>query len=180
MATETSAKISLEAFSKLAHISKRKAKWLLENGYIPCVDTGKQTHRFVISMKDANKFLSSPAPKYPIGSFSSKAAPEQGINPIAQINPSDFKRFLILWWSCQPDALKVTEIASLTGYTCPTIRQWLNSGKIKYIATPDERFVPKHRLINFVVRYTAKYPSHLSATHKSLALAFLKGSEAIL
>lgn len=180
MTSETNASISLEAFSKLAHISKRKAKWLLENGHVPCVDTGKQTHRFEISMDDAKKFLSSPAPKYPVGNFSSKLATEQAVNPIAQINPSEFKRFLILWWNCQPDALKVKEIASLTGYTCPTIRQWLNSGKIKYIATPYELFVPKPRLINFIVRYTVKHPSRLSPTHTSLAMAFLKENEAIL
>ena len=35
------------------HISKRKLKFLLENDYIPCIDTGKKTHRFLIKVSDA-------------------------------------------------------------------------------------------------------------------------------
>lgn len=48
---------SLEQFRAIAHISKRKAKWLPENGIIPCEDSGKQTHRFQIRRSDVAIFL---------------------------------------------------------------------------------------------------------------------------
>ena len=44
--------ISLEQFSKIGKISKRKATWLLEKGIVPCTDSGKKTHRFKISICD--------------------------------------------------------------------------------------------------------------------------------
>ena len=38
--------ISLEQLFCMCHISKRKARWLLENGVILCEDSGKRTRRF--------------------------------------------------------------------------------------------------------------------------------------
>lgn len=35
--------VSKEQLCQICHISKRKAAWLLENGLIPCSDTGKKT-----------------------------------------------------------------------------------------------------------------------------------------
>lgn len=49
--------ITKEQLWKICHISKRKATWLLENGYIPCTDTGKQTRRFTIRTKDIIRYL---------------------------------------------------------------------------------------------------------------------------
>ncbi len=49
--------ISMDQLYRICHISKRKAKWLLENGVIPCKDSGKQTRRFQIQMDDMITFL---------------------------------------------------------------------------------------------------------------------------
>ena len=49
--------ISCEQLSKICHISKRKAKWLLENGVVPCKDTGKKTWRFQISIDAVVDYL---------------------------------------------------------------------------------------------------------------------------
>ena len=49
--------VTKEQLWKICHISKRKATWLLENGYIPCTDTGKQTRRFKIKMNDIIRYL---------------------------------------------------------------------------------------------------------------------------
>ena len=38
------------------HISKRKMKYLLENGYIPMTDTGMKTHRYRVEYEDARAF----------------------------------------------------------------------------------------------------------------------------
>lgn len=45
-------KISQDQLYRICRISKRKATWLLENGYIPCEDTGKKTRRFKIQITD--------------------------------------------------------------------------------------------------------------------------------
>ena len=52
--------ISKEQVYRICHISKRKATWLLENGIIPCKDSGKKTRRFqvrTIDVINCNKLL---------------------------------------------------------------------------------------------------------------------------
>lgn len=44
--------ISKEQVYRICHISKRKATWLLENGIIPCKDSGKKTRRFQVRTID--------------------------------------------------------------------------------------------------------------------------------
>lgn len=47
----------MDQLYRICHISKRKAKWLLENGVIPCEDSGKWTRRFQIHLEDVITFL---------------------------------------------------------------------------------------------------------------------------
>ena len=49
--------ISMDQLYRICHISKRKARWLLEYGVIPCQDSGKQTRRFFIRLEDVICFL---------------------------------------------------------------------------------------------------------------------------
>lgn len=49
--------ITLDQIYIIRRISKRKGRWLLENGVIPCVDTGLKTNRFRVKMTDVVAFL---------------------------------------------------------------------------------------------------------------------------
>ena len=49
--------VSKDQMYKICHISKRKATWLLENGVIPCQDSGKKTRRFQIRTIDIVRYL---------------------------------------------------------------------------------------------------------------------------
>ena len=49
--------ISKDQLYRICHISKRKATWLLENGIIPCEDSGKKTRRFKIRIIDVIQYL---------------------------------------------------------------------------------------------------------------------------
>ena len=49
--------ISMDQLYRICHISKRKAHWLLENGIIPCRDSGKHTRRFSIPLEEVIRFL---------------------------------------------------------------------------------------------------------------------------
>ena len=88
--------ISADQLYSICRISKRKAKWLLDGGYIPCQDSGKKTRRYKIRIDDVVAYLRTleTAPETvaaPVGIFNNK---NKRINPIAQINVSDFQRFL--------------------------------------------------------------------------------------
>ena len=41
-------KLSAEQICKILHISKRKCAWMLQNGMIPCKDSGKKTRRYTV------------------------------------------------------------------------------------------------------------------------------------
>ena len=49
--------ISMDQLYRICHISKRKARWLLEHGVIPYQDSSKQTRRFSIRLEDVICFL---------------------------------------------------------------------------------------------------------------------------
>lgn len=66
----------------LSHLplSKRKARWLLGNGVIPCEDSGKQTRRFSIRLEGVIRFLEQQdaglvEDAIPQGIFSSSSRP---------------------------------------------------------------------------------------------------------
>lgn len=51
--------MNLRKCRKIKELRAIKATWLLENGHIPCADTGKQTRRFTIKMKDIKEVLTT-------------------------------------------------------------------------------------------------------------------------
>ena len=52
--------ITKEQLYKLLHISKRKAKWMLDEGIIPCQNRCTKTHTYLIRMEDVRTYLSRP------------------------------------------------------------------------------------------------------------------------
>ena len=49
--------ISKDQFYRIAHISKATALHLLQNGLVPCRDTGKKTRRYTIRTEDVITYL---------------------------------------------------------------------------------------------------------------------------
>ena len=49
--------LTKEDFYKIAHISKATARYLLQSGKVPCKDTGKKTHRYLIPTENAIRYL---------------------------------------------------------------------------------------------------------------------------
>ena len=49
--------ITKEQLYQICHISKKSAQNLLESGVIPCIDSGKKTHSFLIATDDVFDYL---------------------------------------------------------------------------------------------------------------------------
>ena len=49
--------VSKEQLWKICHISKKTARYLLQTGLIPCVQSGKKTRNYTIKMKDIIYYL---------------------------------------------------------------------------------------------------------------------------
>ena len=110
--------ISADQLYQICHISKRKAKWLLEHGYIPCEDSGKKTRRYKIRLNDVIDYLRTleAAPDLvatPVGAFNVK---RKQLNPVAQICQKEFQRFLYNIWRDEADILRISDVQVLLGY----------------------------------------------------------------
>lgn len=118
---EYPAVISKDQLYRICHISKRKATWLLENGIIPCRDSGKKTRRFQIYTADVVNYLITLENEpqkvaIPVGIFTSNKYRKKRENPVAHLPRSELKKHLCLKWRSEPDALTITQISKITGY----------------------------------------------------------------
>ena len=148
--------ISQDQLYRICRISKRKATWLLENGYIPCEDSGKKTRRFKIRIDDVIIYLTKlekhpESLQTPPGIFSSRTK----YRSIKQMQePIDSDKFMIMLkkkWGVLPEALTVREITRLVGYSQSTISQWILKGKIIAVRYYSKYLIPKDYLIEYIV-----------------------------
>ena len=138
------------------HISKRKMKYLLENGYIPYIDTGKQTHRYIVRMADAEAFklrLASDAELLTSiqGNFSSNCKRSAKIhtlpiNPTKQ-NSEKFKSYLQVLWADEPDAIPAKRAAEMVGFPSQRIYALCDQKKIFSVRINDRIFCSKDSVI---------------------------------
>lgn len=113
--------ITMEQLYRICHISKRKARWLLENGVIPCVDSGKQTRRFKIKLDDIIEFLELRDAGLlddvmPVGIFSSGEYSCSSKQPRTRLDNGALQAFLLDCWVDAPDMLTVPQTVLLCGY----------------------------------------------------------------
>lgn len=168
-------KICQDQFYRICRISKRKATWLLENGYIPCEDTGKKTHRFKIRITDVIEYLirledSPESLLTPPGIFSSgiKYRPKPKI--VEPIDSDKFMKMLKKRWSSSPDALTVDDAVKLTGYCKTTVAECIAKKKLFGVWYYNKYLIPKDYLIEYMAtkayRITQKSNKHMSLIRK--------------
>ena len=125
--------ITKEQLYQICHISKKSAQNLLESGEIPCIDSGRKTHRFLIATADVVDYLqrrdSAPRP----------AADETAIEKI--------RAALALY----PDVLSVAQVSELTGRRSSTVTKWCRLNYIENIYAGGKNHIPKASLADFLV-----------------------------
>ena len=163
--------ISMDQLYKICHVSKRKAKWFLEHGVIPCKDNGKKTRRVTIKTMDVIKFLKKQeAGKIknmpPLGIFASKN-PNRKTNYV-KISPSAFADLLTERWLLKPDALNTEQASELLGYTPTTVAKWIKTGKLKAVPYQRGYLIPKEWLIQFLAETVNDNQAYKSEKHMKL------------
>ena len=125
--------ITKEQLYQICHISKKSAQNLLESGEIPCIDSGRKTHRFLIATADVVDYLhrrdSAPGP----------AADETAVEKI--------RAALALY----PDVLSVAQVSELTGRRSSTVTKWCRLNYIENIYAGGKNHIPKASLADFLV-----------------------------
>lgn len=161
--------ITLDQVYKICRISKRKGRWLLENDVIPCVDTGRKTHRFQVKMTDVIAFLErrdSGGVAIPSGIFSNRRAYQKEAPPI--VDERRLKEYLEREWEALPDALPARGVAGLLGYHRTTVNGWAEQGKLPSIDYYGETVFAKEHLIAFLSATANNGWTGKSATHRAL------------
>jgi len=155
--------LSLDELSRVCKIAKKSARYLVEHGVIPAIDTGKQTWRYKISIDDVITYLKrreqvgSMIPRGMVSSrpkirkkgvmgnrksFSQLVAPGQE-SEVAQY-------FEYIYADCD-EILTTYDLAEMTGLNQSTVTKLLKAGKIKSLEGRPKYLVPKQYLLEFVI-----------------------------
>ena len=155
-----------EEICKILHISKRKCAWMLQNGMIPCKDTGKKTHRYIVRRCDLDEYIKDSAEhpeKYfiPI-TFSTK---NPGVRkPVKRYEtdkyylhpeqvPADFRAWLDDTWYDLPDAFTPKDVETILGYEHESVRRWITRGWLRITRAHNFEYVAREWLIDFMCDY---------------------------
>lgn len=161
--------ISMDQLYRICRISKRKAVWLLENGVIPCEDSGRQTRRFRIRLEDVIDFLERLEAgeldgEIPVGAFSSdgRGQAEQPLDSEALAS------LLLEAWRDAPDMLTARQAAELTGYGTTTVNEWALRGKVVFVCYHSANLISKESLAEYLAspagqRIAVKSNEHCAA-----------------
>lgn len=152
--------ITLEQLYRICHISKRKGRWLLENGVIPCHDSGKRTRRFRIKLEDVITYLEDTANgkltvAVPSGIFSSNSTHAKQKKEQTLIDSFQFPGFLqdaVHYYEKNfikyPEALDTDMVSKMTGFGKNAVNNWIRTGRLK-VYCRMERIIPKSYLLKF-------------------------------
>ena len=167
--------ISMDQLYRICHISKRKAKWLLENGVIPCEDSGKQTRRFQIRLEDVITFLerrdAGPLQEaIPAGIFSSGGRTLE--QPRQILDSGALAAFLLERWADAPEVLTVAQTASLCGYGPSAINRWVRDGLVEAVSYRGHNLIFKESLADRLASYEGQTISARSELHQELLEEF--------
>ena len=103
-------KLSAEEICKILHISKRKCAWMLQNGMIPCKDSGKKTRRYTVLRKDLEAYIKD-----------STEHPEKYLSPspLPQITPANASQTNTSYTRTKSPKTSARG-STISGTTCPT------------------------------------------------------------
>lgn len=168
--------ITMEQFYQIAHISKRKARWLLENKVIPCEDSGKQTRRFEIKLDDAIEYLQKVQSgklevAIPSGIFASDAKSKP---PREYLDTDELKRQFLADWYDVPDMLPLKQASEISGYGVTSILRWVNREQVKGVLYYERYLIPKESLAAFLSSKEGQDIVQKSALHQDLIAAFME------
>lgn len=154
--------ITKEQLYKLLHISKRKAKWMLDEGIIPCQNRGTKTHTYLIRMEDVRIYLARPDTErqreLPTGQFnahpikSHRKCENLLQRELREEETDDYMLCLEEEWEILPDDLSVAQVVSLTGICEKKILRWLQTGELFAVRFGGRYHIPKKEVIKLHVK----------------------------
>lgn len=167
--------ITMEQLYRIAHISKRKANWLLTNGVIPCEDSGKQTRRFKIRLDDVIHYLQRVQDRtlnvsIPSGIFASGAMSKP---PREYMDCDDLKEQFLADWYDVPDMLTIKQASEISGYVGTSILRWVNQKQVKGVLYHERYLISKESLAEFLSSKQGQDIVQKSEIHRNVIEQFM-------
>lgn len=168
--------VTMEQFYQIAHISKRKARWLLENKVIPCEDSGKQTRRFKIKLDDVIEYIQKTKSgtldvAIPSGIFASNAKSKP---PRKYLDTDELKRQFLADWYNAPDMLALKQASEISGYGVTSILRWVNREQVKGVLYYERYLISKESLAAFLSSKDGQDIVQKSKSHRDLIAEFME------
>ncbi len=167
--------ITMEQFYQIAHISKRKANWLLTNGVVPCQDSGKQTRRFQIRLDDVIDYLlqverGTLPVSIPRGIFASGAASKP---PRDYLDCDELQAEFLAHWYDVPDMISLKQAGNCSGYHVATILRWVNQNQVKGVLYHERYLISKESLAEFLSSKQGQDIVQRSTTHQRVIEGYM-------
>lgn len=145
---------------KICHIAKRSAKYLLDNGIIPCENSGKKTRKYKIALNDIINYLvmrdktqNSMIPRGCMNSKCKKPRPPR-VTLAAILSPNsegELRKYFEYIYADYPDVVSSHDVADMTGLSKKTVLEFLNKGEIQALLISSKYFIPKEFVLAFVI-----------------------------
>ena len=155
--------ISKEQLYQIAHISKATALHLLQNGLVPCKDTGKKTRRYTIRTDDIIFYLidrelhpevyRAPDRWYQerSGHYNSRVTYRNELTRLSEEERASFRKYMEDEFCQYGDLLTIVEVAEAIGYCGTSLYRWCNAKKLKSFNISGKFLIPKISLVDFLV-----------------------------
>lgn len=176
--------VTAEEACRILHISKRKCAWMLQNGMIPCEDTGKKTRRYTIRLDDViavrNGMEEYPDQYiFPITFTAKDPSKPRKHHPYYLMPdeiPEDFRAWLDDEWYRMADTVTAREIGELLGYDGDSVRRWLNRGWLQAVYAHGREIIAREWLMDFMCGHGFAIVKK-SYRHTGLLRRYFEGEE---
>ena len=160
-----------DQFYRVARINKQHAKYLLDSGLVPCINTGKKTRKYHIATHDVITYLcdreDNPEKyKVPTGFYigkngCSKRHPDKPATEIIRFNFTEpEKTGLYTMWekltAGYDDLLTTPVVSELTGYSAQSIQRWCNQKILVGFKIRGTLTIPRLAVVEFMSGDRAK------------------------
>ena len=150
--------VTQEQVRQMLHVSKRKAKYLLDNGIIPCINTGKKTRQYRVKVSDIEYYMEHPY-DFAVGMFPSGSKYKSVKKEAVRLDEDIVQKYYLDLLSNANDMLSVQEISELTGYSTSAIYRWIERGWIDSMMFLGRHLIRKDNLYSFLISPTcATFP----------------------
>ncbi len=179
--------ITKDQFYRICHVSKRTATYLLDNGFVPCTNSGKQTRKYKIRLDDVIVFLE----KREANPFAFKAPDDyykenkgkvvKSMSYAYSLNTSrllHYRKMLRVFLEHRfadcDDVMTPKEVGKLLGYSYKSVSRWCESKSLKSFLILNKYNIPKEYLLDFMASERCILIAKKSDKHIELMLEALQ------